>query len=440
MLRHLTALWDRSRGVLLATTFASYALGLLRDRVFARSFGAGHELDAYQAAFLLPDFLFNFLVAGGLVAVFVPLFLEVKRAHPEYADRFAQTMATASSLLMLAVGVVLFIFAPSLVRLVAPGFDDASTRALVPLMRVLAFSPAIFAVSNAFGGILVAEKRFLTYGLAPVFYNAGIIVGTVVLAPTIGIMGAAVGTLFGAVLHMVIRLIELWRLKFPIRPALDFSLPEFRPFLRLMLPKMFSHPVELATFWGFTAIASTMSAGSIAVLNFARNFQSVPISLIGITLATVSFSSLSQLLAARDLDAFWREYRRTLGHIVLLSIASAAGLAVFGRLIIDILLGGGAFDASAVHQTAALLTVFAIAIPFEGASHLQARAFYAAKNTTIPLVGGVINLILSVGGAWLLVPVWGIYALPAGYALGSAAKVALLWLRLEGSVNSRIRQ
>ena len=275
------------RAILVVTTFASYALGLLRDRLFARTFGAGQELDAYQAAFLLPDFLLNFLIAGGLAAAFVPLFLEAKTKDPKEAVCFARTTATVSALFMLAVGILLFLFAPSLTRLVAPGFSGEAQELLVRLMRVLAFSPTIFAASNALGGVLIAENRFLTYGLAPVFYNAGIIVGTFLLAPSLGIMGVAYGTIGGALLHLGVRLVELKKLHFPIRPALHIDLPQFIPFLRLALPKMFGHPAELATFWGFTALASTLGVGSIAILNFARNFQSVPISLIGISFATV---------------------------------------------------------------------------------------------------------------------------------------------------------
>ncbi|MDO8557711.1 MAG: murein biosynthesis integral membrane protein MurJ [bacterium] len=419
-----------SRGILVGTTFASYVLGLLRDRLFAHTFGAGQELDAYQAAFLLPDFLLNFLIAGGLAAAFVPLFLEAKSKDPKQAILFARTITTISALLMLGVGALLFIFAPYLATLVAPGFGAENHILLVRLVRVLAFSPTIFAASNALGGILVAENRFLTYGLAPVFYNAGIIVGTFFLAPHFGILGVAYGTIGGALLHLAVRLLELKTLRFPIRPAFHMKLPQFIPFLRLSLPKMFGHPVEMATFWGFTALASTLPSGSIAILNFARNFQSVPISLIGISFATVSFSLLAKAHAEKDRDRFNAELNRTMRHIVMLSVLAALGMFFFRNLIISLLIGGGSFDEHAVRETALLLGAFTLSIPFEAVSHLQARAFYAAKNTLLPVLAGAFNLIISVFCAWMLIGTFGLLALPLGYAIGTLAKVIVLGILL----------
>ena len=424
--RIIAALFRKDRLALTGTAAASYVFGLFRDRLFARTFGAGQELDAYQAAFILPDFLLNFLIAGGLVAVFVPIFLEAKKEKPKEALAFARTITTVSTLLMFCVGVTIAFFAHPLARLVAPGFTATQTELLANLMRVLAFSPTIFAASNAVGAMLVAEQRFFTFGLSPVLYNLGIIVGTLTLAPYFGIMGVAYGTLAGALLHLAIRSIEVYKLRYPLRPALYVQLPQLREFIKLMIPKMFGHPVELATFWGFTMIASMLASGSVAILNFARNFQSVPISLVGISFATVSFSMLSQAQAEKNMEQFRAEYQKTFIHIAILSLLAAAAIWVLREFIIALFLGGGAFTAAAVHETAKLLGWFALSIPLEAVSHLQARAFYALKNTTLPVYAGVANLALSVGCAWLLLPHYGLVALPLGYAIGSLTKVTLL--------------
>ena len=426
----ITALFRKDRLALTGTAGASYALGLFRDRLFARTFGAGKELDAYQAAFILPDFMLNFLIAGGLVAVFVPIFLEAKRQKPQEAIAFARTITTISTLLMFGVGVAIAVFAHPLARLVAPGFTDAQMELLANLMRVLAFSPTIFAASNAVGAMLVAEQRFFTFGLSPVFYNLGIIVGTILLAPHFGVMGVAYGTITGALLHLAVRCTEIYKLRYPLRPALHIHLPQLRAFIKLMLPKMFGHPVELATFWGFTVMASTLASGSVAVLNFARNFQSVPISLVGISFATVSFSALSKAQAENNMDSFRDEYRKTFWHIAALSVLAALGIWVLREYIISLFLGGGAFTREAANETARLLGWFAFSIPLEAVSHMQARAFYALKNTAIPVYAGILNFALSVGAAWILLPHSGLAALPIGYAVGSFAKVAMLALLL----------
>lgn len=420
------AMLGAGRGVLAATMFASYLLGLFRDRIFAQTFGAGTELDAYQAAFLLPDFMLNFLVAGGLASVFVPIFLETRTKDPARAEKFARTVPTLFTLLMLAVGVVLFFLAPYLSALVAPGFDDGGRLILIRLMRVLSFSPVIFALSNALGGLLIAEKRFVAYGLSPVFYNLGIILATVLFVERFGIMAVAFGTIAGAFLHLAVRIIDIKKQRLPLRPALHVRLPELRQFVRLMIPKMFGHPVELATFWGFTAIASTMAAGSIAVLNFARNFQSVPISLIGISFATAAFPVLADSAAARNRADFMGEFMRTAKHIAALSCVAAIGIFVLREFIISLFLGGGEFGKDAIAKTALLLGIFAFSIPLESVSHLLARAFYATKNTVLPVLISIAALAVSVGGAWIFVDDIGLAALPLWYAFGSLVKIATL--------------
>src|SRR3989344_4736084 len=123
--------------------------------------------------------------------------------------------------------------------------------------------------------MLIAKKRFLFYGLSPVFYNLGIILGTLFLTPRFGIMGVAIGTLAGAFLHLLMRVIDSLISGFRFKLNFNFKTPEFKKTIKLMLPKMFGHPVELAMFWGFTIIASGLASGSVAVLSFARNFMSV---------------------------------------------------------------------------------------------------------------------------------------------------------------------
>ena len=190
--------------VLAATTFASYALGLLRDRIFAHSFGASRALDAYNAAFLLPDLLFNILIASGIAAAFVPIFTDLFRSDKERAYDYANSVISASIMTMVAAAVLLFVFAESVSVLVAPGFNLEDRILVAKILRILALSPILFGVSNALGAMLIAKRRFLFYGLSPVLYNFGIIGGALLLAPRFGIMGVAAGTVVVATAVVVV--------------------------------------------------------------------------------------------------------------------------------------------------------------------------------------------------------------------------------------------
>src|SRR3989338_2079425 len=156
--------------------------------------------------------------------------------------------------------------------------------------------------------MLIAKRRFLFYGLSPVLYNFGIIGGALLLAPRFGIMGVAAGTVVGAVFHFLIRALDAFASGFRFRAQFQYKTSEFKKTIKLMVPKMFGHPVELAMFWGFTVIASGFSVGSVAIMNFARNFQSVPVSIIGITFSTTAFPILAKAVS----DNSPEEFRRTL--------------------------------------------------------------------------------------------------------------------------------
>ena len=412
------------------TTLLSYIMGLFRDRVFAQTFGASRLLDTYNAAFILPDFIFNVAVASGIAAAFVPLFSDISREDKVKANRYTNTVITASVIVMAIAAVIIFVFAGPASRLVAPGFAGDDLKKVAELLRILALSPIIFAISNALGAASIAKRRFLFYGLSPVMYNVGIISGTLLLVPQLGIKGVAIGTIIGALLHLGTRMLDLKKLGLRIRPEFAFRTSEFKKTLRLMLPKMVGHPVELATFWGFTALASGLVPGSIVVLNFARNFQSVPVSIIGIAVATAVFPALAEAATDGSKKRFLEAFRPSLWLILFTSLLAALVISAIRNPLVDIILGGKAFSPEAVSKTAAVLGVFAFSIPAEALSQLFARAFYATKNTLIPVIFSITALIISVGGAWLLMPGFDIFALPLAFTFGSLVKLAGLAVML----------
>jgi putative peptidoglycan lipid II flippase len=425
--------------VLSILMFGGYLMGLVRDRLFARTFGAGPELDAYNAAFVLPELALDVLVAGGLVAPFVPIFAGLKattgadsdtRPGSEEAAAFGHTILTLSVGVMAVAAALLFIFAPQSVSIIAPGFSGEQRELYIGLFRVMCITPVIFAVSIVLGEVLIAEQRFLTYGLAPLLYNAGIVAGTLLLAGRLGIYAAAIGAVAGAVAHLAIRLLGTRRTLFRLRVSFRLRTRGVGEFLRLMVPKMVSHPIEPLTFLYFTSVASTLESGSVSSVSFARNFQSVPVSLIGASFAIAAFPALSVAAATGNRRAFRQTFRTNLATIAVLTTAGALALALAGGLAIRILLGGGAFDEGDVARTTAILSVFAISIPLESLTHLLSRALYATRNTFLPSAAAVSGFIATVLGAGTLAPRIGLVSIPASFAIGMGVKLAILAVAL----------
>ncbi len=414
--------------------FASYVMGLFRDRIFARTFGAGAELDAYNAAFVLPELLLDVLVEAGLAAPFIPIFLRLRSSDATRADadRFARTILTGAVAVMGIAAAVMFVFADATTALIAPGFaDDPEQRALyVDLFRIMLVTPILFAASLTLGQVLLAEQRFFWYGIAPLLYNAGIIAGTVLFSDSLGIYGPAIGAVIGAVIHLGSRFVGLRGSRFRIGFGWSGRTGDIREFVRLMLPKMVAHPVEPITFLYFTNVASTLAAGSVTAVSFARNFQSVPVSLVGVAFALAVFPALSTAHARGDRSAFLRLVRTNAISIGVLTVIAAIGLIVVGETAIGILLGGGEFGPDDVALVAATLSVFALSVPFESLSHLLSRAIYATRHTLLQVLASIAGLLITIAVTSLTVGELDILAIPLGFAVGQAAKTVLLALAL----------
>jgi len=412
--------------VLSVLTFASYGMGLVRDRLLTQTFGAGGELDAYNAAFILPELTLRVIVASGLAAPFIPIFARLRHDDVEAARAFGQTILTLAMLAMGVSAAVLFVVAPATVDFVAPGFGPAERELYTSLFRVMCVTPVIFAASIALGEILIAERRFLPYGLAPILYNAGLAAGTLLLSDGLGIFGPAVGAVAGALLHLAIRVWGIRRAGFPIRPRLQVRTGAIREFFVLMLPKTGSSPIEPLTYLFFTNVASTLAAGSVAVVNLAQNFQALPVSLIGVAFSLAAFPALATAYADGDRLAFTRTFVTNLASIAVLTVAAAAGLFVVGGFAVGLLFGGGRFDDAAVARTALVLGAFALSVPFESVGHLLSRAIYATRHTLLQVVASLVGFGVMLVATPGLVGELDIVAIPIGFALGSAVKAAIL--------------
>jgi putative peptidoglycan lipid II flippase len=272
----------------------------------------------------------------------------------------------------------------------------------------------------------VAERRFFFYGAAPLLYNLGIVIGTVLLVDRIGIFAPAVGALLGASMHLGIRLIGITRTTFRPWPRLHLRTAAIREFFRLLLPKTGGGPIDPLTFIFFTNLASSMAVGSVTIIDQARNFQSLPVSLIGVTFALATFPTLAVRYAARDRVGFTSLVVRNSLTIGLLTVGAAGGLIVLGPVGIDLLLGGGEFGPDDVARLAQVLAVFALSVPFESLGHLLSRAIYATHHTLWQVGATVVGFVVTIATALILAGSLEVLAIPLAFAVGSAVRCVLL--------------
>jgi putative peptidoglycan lipid II flippase len=328
---------------------------------------------------------------------------------------------------IIGVGIVIGLTLPFFAHYLVPGFNAEELDKYILLTRILLLSPVLFALSNSYGRILISVKEFFWWGLSPALYNIGIIIGVIFLVPKFGIVGLVMGTVLGVLFHLGNRFRPLKKKKYNFRNRIDFTFsPEIKETIKLMLPKMLQYAMWFVMLMAFTGIASQLAEGSVAAYNYARNFMSLPVSLLGIAIAMAMYPTLSYDAGNGNYKKFKRDFKRNRLKSMFYTTLAAIVLAIFSKQVVGLVLGGGEFGQSDIDLLAGVLMVYCIAVPLESLMHAYHRAFYSLRNTIIPAFLHTTIIILTIFTAKTLAPTIGIYAIPASFAGGLMIQIIIL--------------
>lgn len=372
--------------------FLSQLLALVRDKLLAYTFGAGHDLDIYYSAFRIPDLIF--VSIGSLVSasILLPFFIERFEKGKEEGKKFSDSIFTVFFALMVIASAIAFFLVPYLIPWLLPGFaDDPNLSDLILSSRIILLSPFLLGLSNLFSSVTQMHRRFLVYAASPLFYNVSIIVGIVALYPTFGISGLAIGVALGAFFHMAIQIPFMAQTKLLPKFTLAIEWIHIKKVILLSIPRTVTMSAsQLSTFF-LTALASLMSKGSIAVFNLSFNLQAVPFTIIGASYSSAIFPDLSRLFVNGKLKEFLEKMIAAARHIIFWSMPIMVLFIVLRAQIVRTVLGAGAFDWADTRLTAASLAIFMISVIGQSLIVLFVRAFYAEGKTTKPLLINVIS-------------------------------------------------
>jgi putative peptidoglycan lipid II flippase len=413
-----------------AASLTSRLVGVVRDRVLASTFGAGADLDAYYAAFRLPDLLYNLIILGALSAGFIPVFSEyLERRGLGEAKRLAGQVLGIVGVVMAVLSLLLSLFAAAIVPFLTPGFSPESVELTVQLSRIMALSPFFLGLSAVMGGVLQAMRRFAAFALAPVLYNLGIILGAVWLAPTMGIHGVAWGVVIGAILHFVVQTMVAVPIGVGAVQA-DLRSEGLRRILMLMLPRTAGLAVAQVNVVIVLMLASRLPEGSVTVFTLANNLQSFPIGIVGISFAIAAFPLLSRAVSREDDEAFQHALGGAGRKIVFLLLPATAIFLLMRAQIVRLILGQGSFNWSDTIRTADTLGLLALSLVAQSLVPLLARAYYALQDTRTPLVVGIVAEIINLALAVVLLRPFGLLGLAAAFSVAAFVQVVLLWVLL----------
>lgn len=414
----------RAALVVMIAFVASGVLGLVRLVVIGMIYGAGAELDSFNAATRIPELLFNLIAGGALGSAFIPVFAAfLVRSDREGAWRLAGAIAALLAAISIVLAVAMYVAAPVVVAtLLRPGDPLADQALTVDLLRIMLSTVVIFSLSGLLMGILNAHQHFWRPAFAMSLYNIGIIAGAVFLAPIMGIYGLAWGTVLGALLHLGIQAPGLRQIGAQWFPSLRIRTPGVLEVFRLMIPRIFGQAVVQVNFILITALTSFMVDGAQTAVNTAFALMFFVLGVIGRGLGTAVFPSLSTLAAQTD----WPGYRRTLSTavrgVLFLAIPATIGLIILALPLVAGLFERGRWTAEATAGTSLALQYFALGLVGHALLEILARSFYALHDTRTPVIVGVATMILNFALAVLLMHVIG---QPDSLANGSFAGLAL---------------
>lgn len=393
----------------LLATFAllSQVLGLVRDKLLAFSFGAGHQLDVYYAAFRIPDFIFASVGSLVSASILLPYFIERFNKGDQEGKTFSNAIFTIFFALIAIASAVIYIIAPVLIPKVIPGFaHDPSLPDLIASMRIMLLSPFLLGLSNLFSSLTQMRHRFLVYAVSPALYNLGIIIGTIFLYPVIGIPGLAVGVAIGALMHMGIQIPFLMSEK--ILPHFTFTIDwsRIKAIVYSSLPRTFTLSANQLASFVLISFASLMAVGSISVFTFAFNLQAVPLTIIGASYSSAVFPTLSRLYVENNIKEFLEKMIASARHIIFWSMPIMVLFIVLRAQIVRTVLGAGKFDWADTRITAAMLALFTVSTIGQSLIILFVRAFYAEGKTSKPLLINAISASFIVVAGFVLMALY----------------------------------
>jgi integral membrane protein MviN len=419
----------RAAGTIMLAMIVGQVLSLLSSMLITRAFGTTSANDAFTAANVIPNILFNLVAGGALASAFVPTFTGLlTNGEHKTAWKLASSVANLVTLILVVACAITALFAPWVVsHILAPHFDTAKALLTANLLRIQLISPIIFGLSGLLMGILNAHQSFFWPALAPAMYSLGKILGVIFFVPHWGVQGLSWGVVLGASLHALIQLPALLRLsdrKYSL--GLGLHLPEVRDVAKLMGPRLIGVSIVQLNFLINTNLSSAWT-GAATAIGVAFAVMLIPEAFIAQTVAIAALPTFSAQVARGKPDEMRSSLAMLLRAVVSLALPATLGLILLRRPLIGLIYQHGTFTAESTELVSWALLWYASGLLFHSVVEIVSRAFYALHDTMTPVLVGAVAMSLNIGFSFLFAWLFGLVGwLPfGGIALANTLATAL---------------
>ena len=411
----------------------SRVLGWVRLVVIGNTVQPTTELDAFIAAFRIPDLMYQLVAAGALSSALIPVLSSVMTTD---GDRRAwRVVSTVTNLMLIGLavlGVIVLLGADVIVPAFTGGFDPATMARTIELTRIMVLSPILLALGSVATSVLNARGRFAAAALAPSVYNLAIIGAAFTLAPSIGAAGLAIGVVAGSLGHLLVQLRPLRAIGFHYEPIIDLADTAARQALALMAPRALGLGASQITFFVTTALATGLGVGAVTAFYYAFTLLQIPMGLIGVPLAVVLFPSLSREVASGNHREFVALVTRALRFLTFVMLPIAVLVAILRVEAVAVLFGG--FERTVIESTATTLLAFMVGLVGHALIAVLARAFFALHDTRTPVGAAIVAVVMNTTLAVALVEPLGLTGLALAIAIAAWLEATLLMVLLRRRV------
>jgi putative peptidoglycan lipid II flippase len=424
----------------------SRILGLVREMVLAKYFGAGLYTDAFNIAYRIPNLLRDLFAEGALSAAFVPTFIRcLTQEGKEKAWLLVNRVLNALLVILGAFTLLFFFGAKGFVYLLAAGYAGIPEKFELTVQMTRILSPFLLCVSLASVGmgLLNACGSFFMPAMASSAFNICCILSGIFLSPFMSHLGLhpivsmAIGALIGGASQFIVMIPRVYGLGFRYQWSLDFSDPGLRQIARLMLPAIVGLSAAQINITVDNQLASMYGNGPVSWLSYGFRLMQLPIGVFGIALATTTMTAVSYFAARGANEKLFQTIHSSLRLAACLTFPATVGLVFFRREIVQLIFERGSFLASDTLKTSQVVLLYALGLFSYSAVKILVPAFYALNDTRSPVRISIMAVAAKILMNLLFIKYFGFLGLALATTIASWVNFGLLLKQLQQKSGGR---
>ena len=419
--------------IVMILTLVSKIIGFLRDILIASTFGATYRTDAYNIALTISDIVFA-LFSLAIMTTFIPLLSETyKNKGKKDMFNFANNIMNILVIILTALSLLGFAFAPQLVSVIAPKFSGEAYNLTVTLTYITIFNIIFMGITGGYNSILQVLEDFTSPALVGIMLNIPIIM-YILMGAKGGVIGLTIATLVGNILKVIVQLPSLFKKGYRPKYALNLKDKRVSKMVYLLLPVIIGAGSNQINAIVDRIMASGLPEGSISALNFASKINDVVYVTFATAIVTVIYPYLSREGSSESFVQFKQYISKAINSISIIMVPCCLGLIILSVPLVTLLFKHGIFDDRAVAMTSLALVYFSIGLPFYGIRDVFNRALYALNDTRTSTINGVIGVTINIILNLILVRYIGI----RGIALSTSISAIVCAFLLGNSLRKKV--